>query len=122
MSMRLMVMVKNTDLRYPAAKLVLFILAEHAHDDGSNTYPSVARIARDTGLSKRSVRRALKFLDGTGIIMKLAAARQWYSARYCISVPCLKANALPKFRSSARRSRHEEAVAEELEDQAFARM
>ena len=39
----------------PTAKYVLLCIADHAHDDGTGAYPSVTRIATETGLSRRAV-------------------------------------------------------------------
>lgn len=45
-------------------KLVLLKVAHHADPDGTNSYPSVDSIVRDTGIGKRQVQRHLKsFVD-----------------------------------------------------------
>jgi len=52
----------------PSCQLVLMCLAYYAGVDGCNAFPSVARIARNSRLSERSVQRALKKLLELGII------------------------------------------------------
>jgi DNA-binding transcriptional MocR family regulator len=46
----------------------LIILAEHAHDDGSEARPGIPTIARLARISERSVERALKRLEKAGLI------------------------------------------------------
>lgn len=48
--------------------LVLLVLAEHAHEDGSGAWPSVATIAKLARLSPRRVQYALRQLEAAGII------------------------------------------------------
>jgi hypothetical protein len=48
--------------------LVLLVLADHAHDDGSNAFPSVETIARKARLSERGARYALRTLEESGAI------------------------------------------------------
>ena len=50
------------------ARLVLFVLAEHAHDDGSESYPSVETLVERSRLSRRSVQHALRRLEADGMI------------------------------------------------------
>lgn len=52
----------------PNGKIVLLALADHAHDDGRNAFPSLARIARKTGYSERQVQRILAELVRQGAI------------------------------------------------------
>jgi DNA-binding transcriptional ArsR family regulator len=56
-------------------KLVLLALADHAHDDGTSVHPSVDRIAWKTDLQRRTVQRALRSLENTGLIEAVTAAR-----------------------------------------------
>lgn len=44
-------------------------LAHYAHDDGSESYPSKARIARECKLSERHVQRALRWMEDIGMIV-----------------------------------------------------
>lgn len=50
-------------------RLVEVVLAEHAHADGSNAYPSVATIAREANVCERTVQYALRRLTSIGRIV-----------------------------------------------------
>ncbi|TDT95338.1 helix-turn-helix protein [Streptomyces sp. 846.5] len=50
------------------ARFVLSALAEHAHVDGTNSYPSVPRIQYKTGFNRRTVQDALGRLEAAGLI------------------------------------------------------
>lgn len=50
------------------ARLVLFVLAEHAHDDGANAFPTVPTIMERTRMSRRSVQGALRRLEADEMI------------------------------------------------------
>lgn len=54
----------------PVSKLVLVALANHAHPDGSASFPSVSTICRYTCLSERSVRQHLDSLEKLGVIRR----------------------------------------------------
>jgi DNA-binding MarR family transcriptional regulator len=51
-------------------KLVLLALADHAWPDGTHAYPSISRLARMTGLTERSVRRAISSLIEKDLIVR----------------------------------------------------
>jgi hypothetical protein len=51
-----------------AGRLVLLALADYAHDDGSNAFPSVDSLARKAGVSTRQVQRALRDIEAAGEI------------------------------------------------------
>ncbi len=54
----------------PAEQQVMLALADHAHDDGTEIRPSVARLAWKTGYSERQVHRVLARLrDDLGILV-----------------------------------------------------
>ena len=57
------------DLRGPA-KSIAIVLAEHAHKDGRESFPSVSTIARESGYCTRTVQRSLEQLMEKGIITK----------------------------------------------------
>jgi len=57
------------DLRGPA-KTIAIVLAEHAHKDGRESFPSVSTIARESGYCSRTVQRSLEQLMEKGIITK----------------------------------------------------
>lgn len=58
-----------------AARLVVFVLAEHAHDDGTNAFPKVDTIAARTRLSRRGVQAALRKLEESGEIVAAGKAK-----------------------------------------------
>jgi hypothetical protein len=48
------------------ARLVMLYLADCAHEDGSNIYPSITTISKNTKLSERQVQRQIKHLIASG--------------------------------------------------------
>jgi hypothetical protein len=52
----------------PREKLVLLVLANFANDAGDNVWPSVATVARMTGLSDSSVQRSIKKMLADGYL------------------------------------------------------
>ena len=65
MSIKLMTVVWELDLP-PGEKLVLLALADQANDEGTHCWPSVATISKRSGQNERTVRRALRSLEGKG--------------------------------------------------------
>jgi hypothetical protein len=59
----------------PSEKLVLLALADHAQDGGGGAYPSVATLARKTGLSDRMVRYVLSRKSQQGLLSKTGTDR-----------------------------------------------
>lgn len=57
---------REATTRRPQALLVLVAVAEHAGDDGTGAYPSLATLATETRLSRRSVLRLLAELEAGG--------------------------------------------------------
>lgn len=51
-------------------KIVLLKLADHAKDDGSDVHPSQATVAKECGLTDRSVRSAVKAAIQTGWLVE----------------------------------------------------
>lgn len=58
------------------ARLVLFTLAEHAHDDGSKAFPAVETLMQRTRLSRSAVKASLKTLRDDGAIVETGQTRQ----------------------------------------------
>jgi hypothetical protein len=52
----------------PTQRHVLLVLANYVNDDTRTAYPSLGRICRQTGLSERAVRMALRALESFGLI------------------------------------------------------
>lgn len=59
---------KQTQIADPMQRYVLLCLANYAGEDGKNAFPSVGRLSRDSGLSDRTVQRALHSLKEQGVI------------------------------------------------------
>jgi len=57
------------DLKGPV-KAVALVLAEHAHPDGTDAYPSVGLIAEESGFSRSTVERSIKRLLELQVITK----------------------------------------------------
>ena len=55
---------------HPTMKLVLLCLADHAHKDGTNAFPSVPTIAEQCGIEIRTARRLISGLESQGLIRK----------------------------------------------------
>jgi hypothetical protein len=70
MSIHIVVWVLEHSKARLAARLVLLSLANHAREDGSNTFPSQATIASEALISERQVRRCLKELQREGAITR----------------------------------------------------
>jgi len=73
------------DLRGPA-KAVALVLAEHAHEDGSETYPSISTIALESGFSRSTVERSIKQLRDMRIIMKTKNWTPRHSNKYRFTI------------------------------------
>lgn len=53
----------------PEERLVLLAYADHADDEGASIFPAVARVARKTGLTERSVQRITRRLTSAGLLL-----------------------------------------------------
>lgn len=75
----------------PLTKYVGMVLAQYANNDGTNAFPSVAKLARVTCLSERSVRNALTELRGLGLIKRVQKGgmrgTQAISDMHCLVIP-----------------------------------
>lgn len=67
MSVKVTTWVWEQDLP-PNAKIVLLAVADHADDDGGNSYPSHDTLAKKTGFSTRQVKRVLDSLVEMGYL------------------------------------------------------
>jgi DNA-binding transcriptional ArsR family regulator len=67
MSIEVMTKVWKTSLP-TGEKMVLLVLADHANDDGSDSWPGIATIARKASMSERTVQRHLGALQDAGLI------------------------------------------------------
>jgi len=69
----------------PTMKFVLLALADYASDTGESIYPSIETMTRKTGLSDRSVQRALDALENLGMIEDNGFSK-WHTKSYSINV------------------------------------
>ena len=67
MSVRVMSQVWDIDLP-TSEKMVLLVIADHADDEGTNSWPSVATIARKASISPRQAQRLIKSLADSGLL------------------------------------------------------
>ncbi len=58
-------------------------LANHAQDDGRNAWPSISTIVQETRFSERTVRQALRSLEGKGVIAVEHPANHRRPTTYC---------------------------------------
>jgi hypothetical protein len=61
---------KQRHIADPMQRYVLLCLANYAGEEGCNAFPSVARLGRDSGLSERTIQRALHALEEGGVIKR----------------------------------------------------
>jgi predicted transcriptional regulator len=72
-----------------AEKQVLMSLCKHAHDDGSSAFPSVELIHFETGLKRRAIQNALRWLEDRQYIVAERSKKggRAKSVRYRVLVP-----------------------------------
>lgn len=75
MSLKAMVWVLENSEAKLGDRLVLLALAEHAGDDGEDSYPAQATLAAKARLSERQVRRCLNNLESEGRIVEDGKSR-----------------------------------------------
>lgn len=71
MSIHLMSLVWEVNFATPTQKLVMLRLADYADDDGNSVFPSIDRLARQVGASKRQTQYAVRALEGVGLMICL---------------------------------------------------
>ena len=85
MSVRLMSMVFESDLD-STKKLIMLAASDFANDDGRSIYPSVATLCNKTSLSERTVRKQLKQLRESGMLVIEKNSTSKFPHTYCIGV------------------------------------
>ena len=85
MSIKVMTRVFDNEDIAAVPRLVLLALADHADDDGI-CYPSVARLARRTGLSERALQSNFKKLVSAGLLRIDKNAGPRGCNRYCVTL------------------------------------
>ena len=84
MSIRVMTQVWDSG-QYSGSKLLLLLaLADFAHDDGDNIYPTVDTLVQKTRCDRRTVQRNLRQLEGEGAIRLVRPASRHGPAEYQI--------------------------------------
>lgn len=91
MSVRVMSDVFSADLGSLTDKLVLLALADHAADDGSSVYPSLARLSWKCDLTERAVRKVLRRLEQRRLIHTVEKATHHSTTRYQLDVAAIRA-------------------------------
>jgi len=74
------------DLSAPYDKLMLMVLAEYAHPESHEAWPTQATLAEVLGTSERQVRRAIRSLEATGLIAQIQKGNQYQSSLYRLDV------------------------------------
>ena len=74
----------------PLRKLVLAAFANHAHDDGAGSFPSVRLVSAETGLDRRTVQRHVRALQDSGHLVRLERARQHRPAVFRLDFDTLR--------------------------------
>lgn len=75
MSWQLTSLVKQHFRGPPALKLLAMNLADYADPEGGDIYPTVATLARDTGISERSCERHMSLLREIGFLNRVTKER-----------------------------------------------
>jgi hypothetical protein len=91
MSLEVWKAVLVADIQDPTKKLVLMAMANHAHPDGTDCYPSIPRVAIYTGLKERSVTRTIAALVEDGLVRRVGGGYRGSSAGYEINMYALSA-------------------------------
>ncbi|MEZ7004993.1 helix-turn-helix domain-containing protein [Streptomyces sp. AD55] len=98
------------------ARHVLQVLAEYAHADGTNAYPSLVKIQYRSGYDRTTVRRALRRLETGGLVVAVGTVRDCtnYTLRMDLKRPAtdlddLKAEIQREREAAAERQRRSRA-------------
>lgn len=67
--------VSNIDIS-PTARTVYRALLRYANRETWSCFPSIATIAKDTGLSKRTIIRQIALLEKEGLLLKIHRTRE----------------------------------------------
>lgn len=75
---------------------VLLCLADHSNDDGLSCYPSIARIAKRTRLSERTVQRCIAELEASRVIAAERGGGRHNTTNYVLNAAMIHAHASTK--------------------------
>ena len=70
--------------------IVLLMIANHAHSDGTGAWPSIETLARESRLSERTVQRAIRRLEKTGELEVERSDGGRKSNYYCVKMSGVK--------------------------------
>ncbi len=76
------------------AKFVCIALADHANDEGEGAYPSIAKLAYKTSLSRTAVINALDALKHNGILTANGTSK-WDTVNYTVNQSCFSKDSQP---------------------------
>lgn len=91
MSLEAWKVVLCADIRDHTKKVVLYGMANHAHPDGTNCYPSITRLSIYTGLTERSVTRTIAELIEDGLVRRIEGGHRGSWAGYELNMHALSA-------------------------------
>ncbi len=67
--------IRDAEQLPPSAKLVAFVLSTHMDRNGGSCFPSLTLLARETGIHRATVCRALAKLEREGVLQRLRGGR-----------------------------------------------
>lgn len=70
----------------PTEKLVLLAMADHARDDGTGCYPSIATLAKKTSLSRRGTQKLVARLKASRLIDDTGKTSRFGTVEYSITL------------------------------------
>jgi hypothetical protein len=76
----------HTVKRRPLAKAVLLVLADDCHDDGTKAWPSLATIATEVEIGRRTAAKVLARLKAEGLIAEEAPPTQHRPRTWCLNL------------------------------------
>jgi hypothetical protein len=86
-----MTLVLNAKIPGPASvKYILLVLANFADIEGRNVYPSVPTVQAMSGHGEATVRRAIRQLESSGLLVLVNEARQHSARRYRLDLDALR--------------------------------
>jgi hypothetical protein len=76
-----------------SALLVLLMIANHAHADGTNAFPSLATLAKECRMSDRQITRIIQTLEASGEVnIARSAGRSSHRYSVVMSKPIVQSN------------------------------
>lgn len=84
MSIKAMATVWEKSEQSGSSLLMLLAIADYAHDDGTNAWPSLSTLARKTRMSRRNAIRTIKKLEKVGELFVVRRGAEHKSNEYSI--------------------------------------